>query len=136
MELTGLSDITVSAWSIGDPAIKATMDVCVYSSLNTPAGGYGITVTQAGGFYLINGGAKIPYSLTWNDGGVGNLASSNGVTLTNGVELAGQANANTVSPLCITGPNARLGFTVNASDMTAALAGTYSGSITLLLSPN
>ena len=132
MQISSVDDFNLPTWSLGDPAVNATMDLCIYSALSIP-GGYGVTVTSAGGYVLKNGGNSIPYSLSWDDGGVGNLGNSY-TPLTNGVNLSGRARANIVSPVCLAGPNARLKLTISQSDMNAALAGTYTGTISITVS--
>lgn len=138
MQITGLSDMALPSWSIGDAAPEATMDVCVYAVLPI-AGQYAIRASSPDGFVLKNGMQQIPYTLYWNDGGAGNLGGALGAQLTNNVTLTGRQNANVLSALCllgVTGPTARLTMRISSAAMTAALAGNYSGTLTLMISAN
>jgi len=139
VQITGLSDLNLGPWGIGDPPLSAHMDLCIYALVTLPLTSYVITVSSPSGYVLSNGLRQIPYSLYWDDSGAGNLGSGSGTQLSNGVALAGQMNANMLAPDCSlgnAGPNARLTLKITATDMTNALAGTYTGTITLLLSPN
>ena len=133
VQVQGLSDMNLPSWGLGDPAVTAGINFCIYNTLNP---NYSVNVSSAGGFKLSNGGKFIPYSLSWDDGGAGNLGNTSGIALSNNVTLAGQHNANFVSPICLGGPNARLNLKITQADMTAALAGTYTGTITIVISPN
>lgn len=136
MQISGISDMNLPSWGIGDPAPEAHIDMCVYAVLPV-AGQYAIRVSSPGGYVLTNGANQIPYELYWDDGGPGNLGGNMGAQLTNNVTLTGRQNANVLSALCalgITGPTARLNLRISSAAMNAALAGTYTGTITLLLS--
>jgi len=136
VQISNVSDFNLGSWGIGDPPIAAHIDVCIYALLTLPLTDYTITVSSPGGYVLTNGMQQIPYSLYWEDSGAGSLGSSGGTQLTNGVALTGQMNANILSTSCAlgtTGPNARLTLKISTTDMTNALAGTYNGTITLLL---
>ena len=112
------------------------MDICIYSSGNNPTGSYAITVSSAGGYVLKKGSNALSYSLSWNDAGAGNL-NDGGTPLTNNSKLSGRRNANTLDPTCITsGANARLNIIINEADLAAAYAGTYTGTLTLMVSAN
>ena len=138
IDITNISDIAFASWGIGDPDATAHIDICVYAALTVPLGSYGITAASAGGFVLKNlnnSTLQLPYSLAWDDGGVGNLGATAGSALTAGNELTNQVNANSTVQTC-TGPTARLNIKIAATDLTAALAGSYSGALTLTISPN
>ncbi len=136
-QITNISDFNLPNWGIGDPALSASMDICIYAINVVPVGSYAITVTSSNGSYVLKKGTQtIPYSLYWNDGGVGNLSSSAGTQLSDGVKLSNRANANILSTSCAAGLNARLTIKITQAAMTAALAGTYTDTITLLLSPD
>jgi hypothetical protein len=139
MQLSNISDFSLGNWGMGDPAVSSSMDLCVGSLLNSPAGGYAITITSSTGAYTLKSGSNtLPYTLFWDSSGSGSLGSGS-TQLTNGMKLSGLGNGNALSALCalgLTGPNARLTIKIAQSDLTAAIAGTYSGTITMLLSPN
>jgi hypothetical protein len=137
VQVSNLSDINLPTWNIGDPAVTASIDICVYSISLFASPDYGVTISSPGGFFLKNGAQQIPYSLYWEDSGAGHLGSSNGTQLLNNTKLPNRGNANTLSVLCalgLAGPTARLYVKITQADMNAALAGTYNGTITILLS--
>lgn len=134
VQISGITNFSLPTWNIGDPAVSASIDVCV-SATGLLANGYNITISSPGGYKLTSGANNLPYSLYWDDGGIGNLGNTPGTQLTNNVALTGRSNANLLSLLCITGPNARLNLKITQADMIAALAGTYTGTITLLIAP-
>ncbi len=137
VQISGISDLSLGSWGIGDPAVSSYIDVCAAATSTVPAGGYAITATGSSGFTLISGSNHIPYTLAWEDSGAGALGTNSGTQLSSGVFLDGQAAAYTATPtLClIGGPTARLHIKITQADMTAALAGTYTGTITLMVSP-
>lgn len=130
--ITNVTDLTIPNWSLGDPAVNAHIDLCVYSTVTAD---YGVKVNQTGGYNLKNGTASIPYSLSWDDGGVGNLGLS-ATSLTNNVRIGNRQRANLVSPVCLTGPNARLNLDITQAAMQAAMSGSYSASIDIIVSAN
>lgn len=141
VRITNISDFNLPTWSIGNGPINAYIDLCIYNSAVLPLGGpYAITVSSAGGFKLTSGASQIPYTLKWEDSGVTLLGLNGGSPLLNGVKLTGLMNANTLSETCAwtvlipAGANARLYLSITQADMLQALAGTYNGTITLLLS--
>ncbi len=138
VQITNISDFDLGNWGIGDPPVNANIDICIYATLTFPVSSYGITVSgNHSGYFLKSGSNQIPFTLTWDDGGAGNLGGG-GTAMTHGVKLANRMNANILAPLCtlgITGPTARLKLHITQAAMIAAPAGTYTGVITLLLTP-
>ncbi len=139
LQITNVSNFTLGTWGISDPAISSYKDMCIYSAGDLIAQGkYSITVSSPNGFKLANGINTLNYSLFWEDAGPGVLGSTSGVELFNGVALNNQNNASILSPLCslgITGPTARLTIKITKANLIAAVAGNYSGTITLLIAP-
>jgi hypothetical protein len=136
VQINAITDLNLGSWGIGDPAVSSYIDVCIAATATVPSSQYAITATGSSGFTLTSGSNHIPYSLTWEDSGAGNLGTSPGTALSNGVLLDSQANAYILSaPFCATGNNARLHLKIAQTDMIAALAGTYTGTITLMVSP-
>jgi len=136
--ISQITDFSLPSWSIGDGNINSHIDVCVFSS-SGKSGDYAITVAGSSGYVLTNGSSQIPYALTWDDSGAGSLGQITGTTLNNNLRLSGQVNGNTKSATCSgnnSGPNARLSLKINEADMAAALAGTYSGAVTIIVSAN
>ncbi len=138
MRISNLSDFSLPSWGIGDPAPQASINICIYG-LNIPTlTSYAITASSSpAGFKVASGSNEIAYSLYWEDSGAGSLGSTLGTELHDGVKLYPQHNLNILSSSCaITGPTARLTLKISEAAMTAALAGNYTGTITLLLTPN
>lgn len=137
--ISDLNDLTLASWVTGEGDVKLTDDVCVYSS--KAQGGYTIKATGDGAnsaFTLANGSEILPYSVTWNSGGVGNLADT-GTALTTNVTTARLTGAARDSSSCTganPGPTARVIVSMLATDMDAAIDGTYDGTLTLLVTPN
>lgn len=144
VEISNLSDITVPVWITGDPDIIQDVFVCVYRQNTTgTVRTYGIKATGDGpGFFIKSGIKQLPYSVTWNDGGAGNPSGGTTSPLMNNVALSGLNNARNNLDLpansndCNAGasPTSRLRLTITSTDMDAATDGTYTGTITLLLS--
>lgn len=140
VQISNISDISLPPWGIGDGPVSAHIDICIANIQLPITDNYAVTISSPGG-YVLNaaGGQTIPYSLYWEDSGAGSLGSSNGAQLSDNVKSSGFQNANVLSALCLlglSGPNARLNLKITQAAMTAALAGNYSGTITIVISPN
>lgn len=139
VRISDLNDLTLASWVTGDGDVKLTDDVCVYST--KPSGGYTIKASGSGAdnaFTLANGNNTLAYSVTWNSGGVGNLADT-GTALVKDVTSSGLTNAATKSSTCNgpnPGPTARLIVGMTEADMDAIVDGDYTGTLTMLVSPN
>ncbi len=135
VRLTGMQDINYTGWVIGNGAITSSQDVCVYSTLALGSP-YAITVTGSGGFNLVSGTNNLAYTITWDDSGPGSLGS-HPINLTSGVKVQNLQNANFNlfhDDCSVEGMNARLTFSITQAAMMAAPAGTYTGTLTILLS--
>lgn len=139
--ITNLSDLTIESWVPGDGDQILTDDICVYST--RPAGGYTIKATGSGSnsAFTLSGGADLSplaYQVTWNSGGVGKLTNT-GTALSPNVTSGALFNAATDSSTC-TGTNpgdtARLIVEITSANLDAAKDGTYTGTLTLLVTPN
>lgn len=136
VEISNLSDVNFGTWNMGDPDLTANVDICVYSTLALPSGGYAIKADATGGFVLSYGPQTVPYSLTWNDGGAGSLGNT-GTALVNSTKLTDRNNANILLPACLLGsPTARLIIKIAQADLTTISSGTYTGTLNLTVSPN
>jgi hypothetical protein len=139
VRISDLNDLTLASWVTGDGAVSLKDDVCVYSS--KAQGGYTVKATGSGAgsaFTLANGDSVLPYSVTWNSGGVGALADT-GTQLVSNVTSAKMTGAARDSSSCTgstPGPTARIIVGMLATDMDAAVDGTYNGTLTLLVTPN
>ncbi len=139
--ITNLSDLTIASWVSGDGDQMLTDDVCVYST--RPSGGYTIKATGSGASsaFSLSGGVDRPplnYQVKWNAGGVGKLTNS-GTALSANVTSGAFLNAATDSSTCTgatPGDTARLIVEITAANLDAARDGTYTGTLTLLVTPN
>lgn len=107
----------------------ASDDVCVFSSTGT----YDITMSSgaAAGFAMNDGaGGLLAYSVAWTGAGVaGPTPVVSGTTI--GATFTGDA----LSPNCSAGTNANFEVTVAQADFNAAANGSYTDTLTLLVSP-
>lgn len=131
VRITGLSDVNFGALSnLNVDAVQA-QSVCVYS--NGTGSRYSVRAdgSGAGGsFTLSNGFAAMAYDVRWRD----MPGQSNGTTLNPGQSLGGQvANAN--NQFCSPGPptSASLIVTLPAASLNSAQAGSYAGTLTLII---
>ena len=114
--------------------ITATEDFCVYSNDETPT--YEITATTtegSGGAFAMTHATltdEIPYTLELDDGSTGDvLLSSAAIT-------SSDFTADAASFDCSSGTNATLTATVQTSDIESSAAGSYSDTLTLLVTPD
>lgn len=132
VQISGLSDV---AFGTVDPSTAASdaQNVCVWS--NTSGRGYSLTATGSGAanaFTLSDGTNDLAYAVEWAD----SSGQSAGSALTPGTTLGGLAST-AVSPTCSAGPAASASLIVKltTADMQAAVAGSYSGTLTLVVAP-
>lgn len=134
VRVSGLSDVQFGTLTnlINDQIASQT--ICIYSSaLN---GGYRVTATGSGpggAFTLQSGSAQLAYELQW----ASTANQSSGQPLIPGVPLAGQTG-NTWLSNCLFGlfMSASLVTVLRAQASSSARAGTYSGSVALMIAPN
>ena len=138
-QISGLSDITLASYILGDGNQSLNTTACVYSS--TSGGNYTVLADGSGAsnaFTVVDGSAHtIAYSVVWNSAGVGSLADS-GTTLTAHTTSATLHNAATDSVTCAgssPGPTAQINVHILGTALDAAPAGTYTGTLTLLVTP-
>ncbi len=132
VQISGLSDI---AFGTVDPAIAAASaeDVCVWS--NTSGRGYTVTATGSGSsnaFALSDGTNSLTYAVEW----AGTSGQSAGTALVSGTALGGLSSTAT-NPTCSSGPTATASLIVKmtAADLQAAVASSYTGTLTLVVAP-
>jgi hypothetical protein len=131
VQIGGLSDLHFGSWSgVGD--LEGAVDHCV---LGPRGGRFAIEATGAGAggaFALENGPGSLPFQVAYDDGD-GWSQMDPGVPLTG---QTGSPNQNQFQR-CLEGrrPPERLRVRILAQDLGAAVAGSYAGSLTLLVSP-
>ena len=132
VQISGLSDV---AFGTVDPTVAASnaQSVCVWS--NTSGRGYTVTGTGSGtgnAFTLSDGSNDLAYAVEWAD----TSGQSTGTALTPAAALAGLSSA-AVDPTCSAGPasSASLIVRMTAADLQAAVAGSYTGTLTIVDAP-
>ena len=133
--VSGISDLSFGSYS-GSGPLSRDDDVCVWT--NASGGNYRITARGNGTSfaYIVSktgdNTKTIPYTVQWNttSGTTGNSALTANVTSGN---LSG---ANTQSSTCATGAAATANFQVTfaQADLLSAPSGTYTGTLTLIVS--
>lgn len=132
VQISGLSDV---AFGTVDPTVAASnaQNVCVWS--NTSGRAYSITATGSGAanaFSLTDGANNLAYGVEWSDAS----GQSSGTALTTAATLMGLTSTAT-NPTCSAGPasSASLIVKMTAADLQAAVAGSYTGTLTLVVAP-
>ena len=136
VKISGLDNLIRTAWEDGNGDVVLEDDLCVYST--RVGGAYKITANGSGAasaFEIASGANILPYALKWNAGGLGALATPT-ISLSPNTLSAAFANASTTSPNCASGETARLQVSIGAAAMAAAVDGTYTGVLTLIVSPS
>ena len=133
VRITKLNNVNFGSISnLGVDATKSDV-VCVYSSAATK--GYNISATgsgSGGAFTLAAGAPTLAYEVQWND----TSGQSNGTALAPGVPLGGLTTTATVQT-CGSGPSttASLIVILRTASLASAIAGAYSGSLTVVVAP-
>lgn len=132
VQISGLSDI---AFGTVDPTAAASnaQDVCVWS--NSSGRAYSIIATGSGAddaFSLTDGTNELAYAVEW----AGSPGQSSGSALTPATALTGLSST-AVSPTCSGGPtdSASLIVKMTSAELQAAIAGSYTGILTLVVAP-
>lgn len=132
VQISGLSDLQLGVWS-GSGDLEGVVNHCV---LGAHGGRYAIEATGAGSggaFVLLNGPGALPFHVDYSDDGGGWSQMSPGVPLTG---QRGAPNQNQFER-CLAGQKSpqRVRVRVLAQDLGTAVAGSYDGSLTLLVTP-
>jgi hypothetical protein len=138
-QISAMSDLTIGSYTLGGGDQHMETAACVYSS--SVNGGYKVTATGSGAsnaFTLTDGASHtLAYSVIWNSGGVGALGTT-GAALTSGTQTASLTGGATDSATCagaVAGPTAQVNVNILGSALDAAPAGTYTGTLTLVVAP-
>ncbi|NOX50755.1 MAG: hypothetical protein GXP16_09500 [Gammaproteobacteria bacterium] len=125
VRISGMSDILLPF--TGGDAIGAS-DACIYRNTT---GTYQIIATgdgAGGAFTLTDGTTPVAYAPTFDDG-------TGASALVSATALTAQSGADNEINCANTGLNASVGVTVDGTDAAALAAGTYAGTLTLVVSP-
>jgi len=133
VRLTNLSDVSFgTVANLSSDAVQS-QSVCVYADTNT--NGYNVTgigTGPAGSFQLSAGATSMAFDVLWSS----STGQTSGIQLTPNVPLTGQVSPAT-HQTCANGPatSASLVVVLRSIALSSAAAGTYSGSLTLLIGP-
>ena len=135
LEISGTSNFTFGTWS-GTGNLSDNYDVCIYVTAADGGPNYKIKASTGHDpiFKLSDGsGHYLPFTVYWNDqtGSTGQQEMTAGDATSIGV----QSGADTSSPTCSGAKNSNLELRFSSSDMGSAIAGAYSGTLTLTLLP-
>ena len=132
--ISGLADINFgSIVNAVDQTSSQSVIVCSYKNnpQNLP---YSVTATGSGtgsAFQVSSGAAVLPFDVQWAD----TAGQAGGTLLQPGTPAGGFANGATGFSCPTQGANASLTVTIRSADIAAAPAGTYTGTLQLLIAP-
>jgi hypothetical protein len=131
--LSDLSDIAFGAISNLSVDVSQAQSVCAFTQSATS--GYNVIATgsgSGGAFTLSAGTNQLAYDVQWASAS----AQSSGISLASGVPLSGLTSAAT-QQTCNSGPasSASLIVILRAAQLGAATAGSYSGTLSLMIAP-
>jgi hypothetical protein len=129
-----LSDVAFGTVSNFTTDLSNAQNICVFSSGTSKR--YHVTATgsgSSGAFTLASGANKLAYEVQWS----ASSGQTSGTSMTAGVALTGLVSTATISG-CTSGPatSASLITIIRATNVSAATAGAYTGTLTLLVAPN
>ncbi len=127
VRISNLQDILLGTFAGVD--VSGSSGACIYRNSATT---YQITGTgdgAANAFTLTDGTSTVPYSVSYTD----SAATS---SMTSGVALTARDGADNDVDCLNTGDNATVDVTVTAADASTLPAGTYAGTLTLVVAPN
>lgn len=134
VRITGLSDLAFNTITDLNSDTSLAEDVCVFS--NSATNGYRVTATGSGSsnsFALsASGGNRLAYEVQWNS----QPGQISGTQLTSGSPLTGLVSSATQQS-CNNGPSSSASLIVilRAGALSAAVPGSYTGQLTLLIAP-
>lgn len=131
----GITDLTFGSYS-GSGGLALDDDVCVWT--NATGGSYRITAKGSGASFAFlvakvgDTSKTIAYAVNWNN----TSGTSGNQPLTANTTSSNISGANTVSTDCSSGPSSTANFqvTFSAGNLLAASSGTYTGTLSLVIS--
>jgi hypothetical protein len=132
VKISALSDVAFNTIAnLTVDSVKA-QSICVYSS--SPTNGYHVTASGPGGgaFTLTSGSNTLAYEVQWN----ASTGQSSGTQLAANVATGGFTSTATQNS-CNNGPatTASLIVVLRTAALSTATAGTYTGTLTLVIGP-
>ena len=133
VRISGLGDLTFGTLADLSADAVQSESLCLYSDSAT--NGYNVRASGSGpggAFTLTSGGDSLPFEVQWNSA----AGRSSGTQLTANVATSGQVSSATQQS-CNSGPatSASLIVVVRSSALSSAPAGSYNGSLTLVVGP-
>lgn len=133
VRITNLSDVAFGTLANLSADSVQSQSLCLYA--DTATGGYNVRASgsgSGGAFTLSSGSDILPFEVQWSS----ISGQSSGTQLTANVALSGQVSGAT-QQTCNTGPasSASLILVIRSSALSSAGAGSYNGSLTLLIGP-
>lgn len=126
--VAGLDDIVLGTWP-GSGDLQGLSQHCVGTNSNPRVFGIVVTGSGAGGsFVLSNGVSALPFTVQYDDG-------SGATTVTPGVTLANRAAQAFGECKNINAENMQISVRILSSDLSTATPGSYSGGLTLTVTP-
>jgi hypothetical protein len=133
VRITKLNDVAFGSIANLETDAVNTQSICVFA--HTATNGYQITASGSGAgssFAMTSGASSLSYDVLWNQ----SPGQTSGVQLTPNVTLTGQTSS-AMQQTCNTGPaaTASLVLVLRAAALSSARAGSYSGTLTLVVGP-
>lgn len=133
VRITGLTDVAFGTLVNLAADSSRSQSICLYA--NTATNGYNVRASGSGAggeFALSSGSGSLPFEVQWNSA----AGQSTGTQLTANVTLPGQTSVAT-QQTCNSGPAASASLIVilRSAALSSAQAGTYNGSLTLVIGP-
>lgn len=133
VRITGLTDVAFGLLSNLSSDAVSSQNICVYA--NSASNGYNVRATgsgPAGAFSLASAASNLPFEVQWNSAS----GQNSGAQLTANVALSGQVSTAT-QQTCNSGPAASASLIVilRTAALSSATAGSYNGSLTLVIGP-
>jgi spore coat protein U-like protein len=128
-QISDLSDVNFGIVTNLAADASRTQDICVYSQTdvyNVRAFGDG----DSGAFTLSSGANTLAYEVQWNS----SAGRTVGTTLTANTTLTGQPSS-ARQRSCNQGPSASLIIVLRSAALSSATAGSYTGTLTLVVAP-
>lgn len=132
VRVTSLSDVDFGLLSNLQADSRRSQNICLFS--NSSGGAYSVAASGSGAgsaFTLSNGSNSLVYEVEWSD----QSGQSNGSSLMPNAALTGRTSSAS-HQFCNSGPaaSASLIIVLRSTDLAQAREGSYSGSLTLLIS--
>lgn len=132
VRVTKLTDVAFGTLANLSVDAVRSQSVCLYSDTSTA--GYNVTATGSGtgGAFLLSGPGSMAFDVQWSS----SAGQNSGVQLAPNVPLTGQVSSAT-QQACGTGAatSASLIVILRSTALSSAGAGTYNGTLTLLIGP-